>query len=131
MVFDLMLFLHAFSSCTPPEYKSQTNCVVRYHLSLSHTHTHPSVRETRCVSESETPPRGGRDAVGRIRRLCVQSFSIFLYVYIYYKNACFIFLTSRPFCRFLKIKYFFFLSWGDPSGRPGVSHHRTWCQGKM
>ena len=38
---------------------------------------HPSVRETWCVSESETPPRGGRDAVGRIRRLCVPIFAAY------------------------------------------------------
>lgn len=61
---------------------------------------HPSVRETWCVSESETPPRGGRDAVGRIRRVCVQSCSIFfirvhlLYICVFYFSHFSSFLSS-------------------------------------
>jgi hypothetical protein len=50
---------------------------------------HPSVRETWCVSESKTPPRGGRDAVGRTRRVCSISFFLFytcslLYMCVYF-----------------------------------------------
>ena len=57
---------------------------------------HPSVREIWCVSESETPPRGGRDAVGRIRRVCSIFCCIFFYACSFIVYVCFIliFLTS-------------------------------------
>ena len=76
---------------------------------------HPPVRESWCVSESEAPPRGGRDAVGRIRRLCVQSFSIFfirVHLYIYTRVLFFTLLVLSVVL--LKLNILFFLSWEDP-----------------
>ena len=55
---------------------------------------HPSVRETWCVSESETPPRGGRDAVGRIRLFNLLLYIFYACSFIVYVCFMLIFLTS-------------------------------------
>ena len=79
-------------------------------------HEHPSGRETWCVSKSETPPRGGRDAVGRIRRLCVPSLSIFLYVYFYFMYYMRVLLFSLLVLSvvLLKLNKYFFSLLGRP-----------------
>ncbi len=68
---------------------------------------HPSVRET---SEFETPPRGGKDAVGRIQRACsFFCYMFFMRVHLLYMGVFFsIFLTSSIVS--LKLSKFLFLS---------------------
>jgi hypothetical protein len=93
--------------------------VVKRHLHHCQGREHSAVRETWCVSESETPPRGGRDAVGRMQRVCVQYLSIF-FIRVHLLYVCFIFLPFRPFSRLIKIKYIYFFSLRESSkGDPG------------
>ncbi len=80
---------------------------------------HPSVRETWCVSESETRPRGGRIAVGGIRRVC----SIFCYILLCVFTYCMCVLFSHFFVVLLNLNKFLFLFEWDPWGRPRKSHH--------